>query len=162
MKTHPYPVATFHDFGDARKLKDRLLRTGIPAIIHNEAKLERYWFLSKPLAAVHVEVAQAYYLQARQLIEQWSHAEGILENAVCCLECNSSRVEFPQMSRKSMLPVLMCHILSAMGLLRKKYYCLDCHYTWPQTPRTESTPWPLRIIRLEPWRLKKARVTRPV
>ena len=56
MKT--VPLATFNDQSQARLLQSRLAEAGVPAIIHDESKLERFWFMSEPLAAVHVEVEQ--------------------------------------------------------------------------------------------------------
>src|SRR5262245_46101607 len=93
-------LATFNEVEPARALRERLQQAGIPAVLHDESKLERFWFMSAPLAAFHVEVSQPQYLEARQLIEEWDQEHAVLREAVRCPECHSSRVEFPQLPRK--------------------------------------------------------------
>ena len=128
MKT--VPVATFHDPESARKLQQRLQQAEIPATIHDESNLERYWFMTSPLAAIHVEVPQPHYLEARRIIEGWDKADGALQRAVRCPDCHSSRVEFPQLPRKFVTTTLF-RLFMAVHLVPPEYYCLDCHYTWP-------------------------------
>jgi hypothetical protein len=77
-------VATFNAQEPAQTLLLRLQQASIEAIIHDESKLERFWFMSEPLAAFHVEVPQPDYLRARELIEEWDQAERILQTAVRC------------------------------------------------------------------------------
>ena len=150
MKT--VPLATFNELEPAELLKERLQMAGIPAIIHDESKLERFGFMSMPLAAVHIEVPQPRYLDARQLLEVWDTADGALHSAVRCPDCNSSRLEFPQLTRKFVTPALM-RIFMTLRLMPKEYYCLDCQHTWPtQMPvrrnfdllnfPTDSRIWP--------------------
>lgn len=64
MKT--VPVATFNELEPARQLQAKLQQAGIAAIIHDGSKLERYWFMSAPLAAIHLEIPQPRYLEARR------------------------------------------------------------------------------------------------
>jgi hypothetical protein len=136
------------------------LEAGIPATIHDEARLERFWFLSKPLAAAHVEVPQPYYSEARRVIEGWEVAEEILKNSVRCPQCHSGRVEYPQLTRKSILPILIGHLLIALRIMPKEFYCQNCQFTWPVVPppETHSRPlWPLGAVS---WRSKKIRPAR--
>lgn len=130
MKT--IPVATFNELEPARNLQDRLNKSGIPAVIHDESKLERFWFMSEPAAAIHVEVRQPDYLSARRLIAGWHEQSQILNHAVCCPECGSPRIEFPQITRKFLMPVIEAFLMAA-HLMPREYYCLDCQYCWPKT-----------------------------
>jgi len=61
-KTHC--VATFNALSPALVLCQQLQEAGINAVIHDESVLERFWFMSEPLAAIHVEVRQPDYLPA--------------------------------------------------------------------------------------------------
>jgi len=124
------PVATFNDPEPAQKLHERLRQAGIPASIHDESKIERFWFMEPALAAVHVEVPQPQYLKARLMIDDWDQADGALRSAVRCPECASSRVEFPQLTRKFVTPTL-ARIFMALRVLGPEFYCMDCHFTWP-------------------------------
>src|SRR6266568_2864244 len=128
MKT--VPLATFNEREPAQLLQQRLQAAGIPATIHDESKVERFWFMSEPFASVHVGVPQPQYLDARRLLEVWDTAEGVLHSAVRCPDCNSSRIEYPQLTRKFASPALARFFMAA-GILSKEFYCLDCHFTWP-------------------------------
>lgn len=134
MKT--VPLATFNELGQARLFQTRLAQAGIPAIIHDESKLERFWFMSEPLAAVHVEVEQPNFLRARQVMDEWENSTTALQGVVHCPECSSSRVEFPQITRKFLMPVVQT-LFMAMHLMPRQYYCEDCHFTWPKEKPVE-------------------------
>ena len=136
------PVATFNETGPAQQLRDRLERAGIQTRIHDESKLERFWFMSEPLAAFHVEVNQPDFLNARRLIQEWHESDGVLKEAVRCPSCHSSRVEFPQITRKFAMPVIAAFLM-ASHLMRRKYYCMDCHFTWPKVEPVERELDPL-------------------
>jgi hypothetical protein len=134
MKT--VPVATFNDLESARRLQQRLQQAEIPATIHDESKLERFWFMTLPLASIHIEVPQPQYLQARRTIEAWDKEDGALQSAVRCPDCRSSRVEFPQLPRKFVMPIVF-RAFMALNVIPKQFYCLDCHFTWPASARVE-------------------------
>jgi transposase-like protein len=46
-----------------------------------------------------------------------------------CPQCNSSNIEYPQMTRKAITPGLMV-VLYTLRILPKEFYCQDCHFTW--------------------------------
>ncbi len=129
MKT--IPVATFNEWEPARELQSRLEKVRIQAIIRDESKLERFWFMSEPAAAIHVEVRQPDYVTARQQIKEWNQRDGILRQAVICPECGSPRIEFPQITRKFLMPVVEA-CLMLLHIMPREFYCLDCQYSWPK------------------------------
>jgi hypothetical protein len=136
MNTDPVPLATFNELEPARQLQQRLLAAKIGATINDESKIERFWFMSAPLAAIHIEVPQREYLHARRTIEEWDKADGGLRQAVRCPECGSSRIEFPQLTRKFITPTLLRFFIW-LRILQKEFYCLDCQFTWPPEVRKE-------------------------
>ena len=144
MKT--IPLVTFNELEPAVLLQKRLQQAGVPAIIHDESKLERFWFMSTPFAAIHIEVPQPQYLRARQLLLEWDKADNALHSAVRCPECQSSRVEFPALTRKFVTPVLM-RLFTSLHVMPEEFYCLDCHYTWPTVtpiqPKLDILNWPI-------------------
>lgn len=139
------PVATFNELAPARRLQQRLAQAGFASFLRDESKLERLWFLSEPLAAIHVEVPQPDYLAARQVIQQWDATDGVLSEAVRCPDCGSARVEYPQITRKFLTPVVEALLMAVHGLPRK-FYCLDCQFTWsprpPVEPERDLLGWP--------------------
>jgi hypothetical protein len=152
------PLASFNERDFAVRLCQQLERTGVAAVIHDESKLERFWFMSEPLAAFHVEVSQPDFLAARQRVQEWERSSDIMQRAVRCPECNSFRVEFPQIPRKFLSPVVM-GVLMLLKILPREYYCIDCHFTWPKEkllePECDVLGWPLNSQLWHPERTQK-------
>jgi hypothetical protein len=92
--------------------------------------MERLWFVKKPLAAVRVKVDSRDYERARELVRQCD-SEGLLVDAVHCPECGSARVEYPQFTRKFLIPNLV-GLFANLGGAEKEFYCQDCQFTWPK------------------------------
>jgi hypothetical protein len=125
-------VAIFPNRAGAEPLRDRLAQFGIQAELHDELRLEKLWFVTKPQAGVRLEVPTQQFERAYQLLLDWDAAEGALRQAIRCPECKSMRVDYPQFTRKSLLPNIVMGLSAAVGLVEKDYYCEDCHYTWPK------------------------------
>jgi hypothetical protein len=133
-------VATFNERSKAGPIKQQLEESHIPAEIHDESTMEKFWFVGKPLAGVHVKVPARDYERACQIIHEENR--DLLRDAVCCPECSSSRIEYPQYARKSVLPNIFGGIAAGLGLIEKEFYCLDCHYTWPREGHKPSKAKP--------------------
>jgi hypothetical protein len=135
MKT--IAIATFDKSEPARRLQQRLHEAGLQTIINDETQRERFGFLSEPRAAVHVEVEQFGYLRARRLLKELdATGDQLLREAVRCPDCGSSRVEFPQITRKFAMPMIEA-LLMKLHLRDREYYCEDCHFTWPERKREQ-------------------------
>lgn len=128
MKT--VPLVTFNELEPALNLQRLLKEKGFATVILDETKLERFGFMSEPFAAIHIEVPQPDYLAARNLVEEWDKRDGILNSAVRCPDCHSPRVEFPQITRKFISPMVI-GLMMKLHLVSPHFYCLDCHFTWP-------------------------------
>jgi len=124
-------IATFNERRQAEPLRARLKESGIPAEIEDESAMERLWFVSSPLAGVRLKVRSSDYKKAIRLLHRWDVMDGVLSDAVRCPECGSSRVEYPQHTKKFFLPNLL-GLLAAAHLLERAFYCEDCHCTWPR------------------------------
>ena len=137
-------VATFNEQEPAEALMSRLNGEGIPARIHDERRIQR-WFLAEPLASIRLQVERHQYADARRRLVEWHEAEGVLREAVHCPECGSAEVEYPQFTRKFILPSVGV-FLSTLGFMEKQFYCQDCHFTWPVKQRvpvpTDLLGWP--------------------
>jgi hypothetical protein len=157
MKT--IPIATFNELTPAEWLVAQFRRGGVNAVIHDESKLERFWFMSEPLAAIHVNISKRDYLRARMMMGEWDKATGLLRAAVRCPDCNSSAVEFPQITRKFVTPALFQMLLMALHVVSRQYYCQDCHFTWLKVPKVEPKldilGWPLNSKFWHPERFAK-------
>ena len=123
--------ATFDHLTDARRFKTLLEDMGIEAQVHDERKLQRYWFSARPKAGVHVAVHEDELEKARRQVAERPALKVAFQKALLCPECQSSRIQYPQMTRKNVLPTLLAKTLVAVGAMKHKCYCEDCHFTWP-------------------------------
>jgi hypothetical protein len=130
-------VALFNHYTEAEPIQKRLVRAGIDAAIHEEALLQKLWFVSKAAAGVHLEVPADQFEQAERLMLAWEVA-GELANAIRCPECKSLLVDYPQFARHSVLTNMAAGVAAELGLVEKDYYCEQCHYTWPKEHATKK------------------------
>jgi len=133
-------IASFDERDKAQHLCDRLLKAGIEAELFDESKLQKYWFLSKPHAAVKLRVDARHFDEARRLLNGLDAVEDALHDAVRCPQCRSSRVEYPQFTRKFITPTFV-EIFCFLHLMEKQFYCEDCQLTWPDHPVKMPAPW---------------------
>ena len=124
-------IATFNKREPAEAASARLEQSGIPTEIVDEAKLQKYWFLAhEPLANVRLKVDNENYPRAEQLSREWDAKDGLMREAIRCPECGSSRIEYPQFTRKFITPTILA-VLCWLHIFDPEYYCEDCQYTWP-------------------------------
>ena len=141
----PVTVLTFNEPEAAVAPQQKLQAAGIPAEIYDECKVQKYWFISKPRACIHIQVDSSHFERALQLLHEWDASEGLLNEAIRCPECGSSRIQYPQFSSNFILPAFGA-VLAAIGLIERKFYCEDCQYTWPVKQKlpqqTDPLGWP--------------------
>ncbi|MBA3387093.1 MAG: hypothetical protein H0T95_10845 [Chthoniobacterales bacterium] len=59
----------------------------------------------------------------------WETTDPDIGAAIRCPNCQSPRIEYPQMTRRFRLPWI-ANLLFAMKLFDKEFYCRDCQFTW--------------------------------
>ena len=141
-------VATFNEPAPAEALMARLREHGFHSEVHDESN-EQKWklFNLTPRAHLRVRVHSSEEDRALAQLEAWRE-DPILAAAVHCPECGSSRAEFPQFSRKTIVGALPA-ALAAAGVFEQNYYCQACQFTWPATPpgpepELDRLNWPKR------------------
>jgi transposase-like protein len=135
-------IATFSEQAKAKRLKERFQQAGVRADIYNEGHLQQAVFLSKPQANVKLQVEDDDFERAQALMVEWEASDPDIAAALIrCPQCNSSNIEYPQMTRKAITPGLVS-ILWALRILPKEFYCQDCHFTWSnEEERTIGKLW---------------------
>lgn len=128
-------VATFDFLKESQELAHFLSQEGMPSKIQDERKLQKSWFWAKPIAGIHVQVPESSFEQVQHCLETSPLAKQLLHRATRCPSCNSVRVHYPQMTRKNVLPTLVAQILVMAGVMKREYYCENCHHTWMPTGR---------------------------
>src|SRR5688572_2939827 len=128
-------LATFNDRDHAQPVVNRLKQAGFHAQLHDETNWQKHR-LSEKLASVKVQVEESEYETAKQQLKQWDATEHWLDQAVCCPECSSPDVDYPQVTRKFIMPSLHA-LFYRLGLEEKLFYCNTCHHTWPLRVKVE-------------------------
>lgn len=123
-------IATFDEPAKAKNLKDRLQQAGVKADVHDEGQLQQAVFMAKPQANAKVLVDEDHFAKAQKLMTEWETSDpGLASAAIRCPQCQSPRIEYPQLSRKFLTPAIVS-VLFALRLFQKEFYCQDCHFTW--------------------------------
>ena len=138
-------VATFNESAPAEALKDRLDKAGYHAEVTDESGAQSIFFMSRQhRAQMRVQVRKEEYETAKNLIREWE-PDGAMAQAVRCPQCGSSRVEYPQFSRRTGASLFFA-FLSMLHLIPREYYCEDCQFTWPDkvepTIDRDALNWP--------------------
>src|SRR4029453_743303 len=115
-------VATFNDRDTADAIANRLREAGFSADVYDESN-EQKWklFNLKPRAHLRVRVHTSEEAGALRTLKSWDGDEA-LARAVHCPACGSSRIEFPQFSRRTIMGALPA-ALAATGLIGQEFYC---------------------------------------
>src|SRR2546426_509787 len=127
-------IATFDEPDKAEPLRKRFADAGVHAEVHDESRYEWFWLVAKPIAGFKLKVGKKDFENALRLLKEWDATAGVLRDAVRCPQCHSSRVEYPQLTRKFLTPNLV-GIGCALRLFDKEFYCQECENTWPKDVR---------------------------
>ena len=116
------------------------------AEVYDESRLQRFFFLSKPLAGNKILVDSKDFEKAKAILSCLDAEEDVLHDAVRCPQCKSSRIEYPQFTRKFVTPTLV-EIFCVLKIIDKEYYCENCQHTWAPVVKherpTDTLGWPI-------------------
>jgi hypothetical protein len=89
--------------------------------------------MSKPHANAKVMVEEQDFQRAHELMVEWEPTDPDIGAAIRCPNCQSPRIDYPQMTRRFLTP-WVASILFATGIVEKEFYCRDCQNTWTNKP----------------------------
>ncbi len=132
-------VATFNSRKPAEALEERLEAAGIHVEIFDESSLQSSVFLAKePLAHIRIRVDKEELGRTEKFLQELkANNDPVLSEAVHCPDCGSSRIEYPQFTRKFWLPSVVSFFYR-LGVFDAEFFCEECSYTWP--PRDKAKP----------------------
>jgi hypothetical protein len=138
-------LATFNEAGPAESLKDRLDVAGLHVEVSDDSAAQAVFFMNRqPRAHMRVRVRKEEYDTALRMVADWEK-EGVMAQAVRCPQCGSSRIEFPQFSRRTSGSIFFA-LLAAAHVIPREYYCESCQFTWPDKVEPEierdALNWP--------------------
>ena len=120
---------------------DERYSAGFHPILLDESRWQDRHF-AEHLASVKVQVDESESEAADRQLHQCDVSEHWLDQSVTCPECDSAEVDYPQVTRKFILPALHS-ILYKLGIMEKEFYCQRCHHTWPTRAKLEPARDPL-------------------
>ena len=141
-------IAAFDDEESAKALAKRMSDDGVEAISNSDSAEQLMMFYNPhPRAQHHVLVSGQNLEMALQWLSRLDANDPVMASAIRCPDCGSTRIEFPQFSRKTIVGSLPS-IGAALGLIKRQFYCTACHFTWgpgqagPDETAPESVPNP--------------------
>lgn len=142
---HPWvDVAVFENLNNGRILETFLRDSEIEVRTYHNKWFHAFLFLRPPQVTWRVQVRKDRHLTADQILRD-SHPP-ILEKAVHCPSCGSLQVNYPQMTRKFLLPTMLLHSGIILRIIGHECYCEHCHMTWnllPDAPHKARAPRPV-------------------
>ena len=142
-------IAPLEDRNIAESVLHKLETRGIHAVLHDQGTLQRFFRIKDHKAGFTVDVDKNDFLKTCDLVRGWDTSEHVLEHAVHCPQCSSSKIEYPQYTRKFLTPSFHLGLALALGLIPKEYYCNDGQYTWPSELKpevpTDILGWPRKL-----------------
>jgi hypothetical protein len=128
-------IAAFNSRPPADALVSRLRAAGFNADFFDESSAQKWLLLNlTPRAHMRVRVPKHEGNRAIEQINAWDAADGALADAVRCPQCASSRIEYPQFSRRTLMSAFPAAIAAA-GIIEKEYFCEACGFTWEADPK---------------------------
>ena len=99
--------------------------------------------LCPPHATVRVQVRGNDFKNATCFLDHEPATSVLLQRAIRCPSCGSLRVQYPQMTRRFLLPTLFLHLGIIFRVIVHEAYCENCHWLWSLSRKRS----PLRLKR---------------
>lgn len=131
-------VTVFEKKGGAQALESLFKNKRIEARIYNDRILRLLLFLCPPRETFRVQVRHGFFKYAMEVLETEPGVPAILQQAVHCPDCGSLQVEYPQMTRKFILPTVLLHLGIIFRVVEHECYCGNCHCIWHLPPKLVS------------------------
>lgn len=134
------PVVSFDQLEPAQALARRLDDEGFGAIASSDSAEQLLKFYNiHPRAHCHVLVPGEKIQAALQWIKNLPSGDPLLSAAIVCPECGSTRIEYPQFSRKTIIGALPA-LAATAGIIDREFYCTDCQFTWAPEAGSDKVP----------------------
>ena len=133
-------LAMFENATDGRVLEMFLRNLGYEARTYDDKVFRHFLFLRPPRLTWRVQVRRDDYAEASKLLQMRPPA--VLNQAIHCPSCGSLHVNYPQMTRKFILPTVLLHLGIIFRVIEHECYCENCHEMWnlPEKSVASSQP----------------------
>lgn len=124
-------VAVFENVNDGKMLETFFRGKGLESRTYDDKLFRYFLFLRPPSVTYRVQVRQNHFERAGEFLEV--NAPDVLEKALHCPSCGSLRVNYPQMTRKFIMPTVILHLGIIFRAIEHECYCESCHHVWNLT-----------------------------
>ena len=121
-------VAIFESAVNGKTLEAFFRENGFEARTYDDKLFRYFLFLRPPRVTWRVQVRKDHFLDAGRLLE--TKPPAVLDQALHCPSCGSLRVNYPQMTRKFVLPTVLLHLGIISRIIEHQCYCEHCHEMW--------------------------------
>jgi hypothetical protein len=133
-------VAVFENAGDSQMLELDLKNKGFETRTYNDKLLQCFLFLCPPHATIRVQVRGNDSKNVAYFLHHEPATSALLQRAIRCPACGSLRVQYPQMTRKFLLPTVLLHLGIIFRVIMHEAYCESCHWLWSLPKKQVSAP----------------------
>jgi hypothetical protein len=130
-------VAVFENLSDGQALEKFLTNHRLEARAYDDKLFRYFLFLRPPAVTYRVQVRVNAFRAATELLNGTAEAAAILEKALHCPSCGSLQVNYPQMTRKFIMPTVILHLGIIFRVIDHECYCESCHHVW-NLPQDEA------------------------
>jgi hypothetical protein len=123
-----HDLAVFDNFDTGKTLETFLRDSGLEARTYDDKAFRYFLFLRPPMVTYRVQVRKNHLTDAASLLK--ASPPAVLTKAFHCPSCASLRVNYPQMTRRFILPTIMLHLSIIFRFVDHECYCEHCHHTW--------------------------------
>jgi hypothetical protein len=123
-----HDVALFESLDAAQILETYLRDHGFEARAYDDKWFRYFLFLRPPRITYHVQVRMNHVAAVAKLRE--TEPPAILAKAMHCPACSSLHVNYPQMTRRFVLPTMLLHLGIIFRVIDHQCYCEHCHNMW--------------------------------
>ena len=144
-------VAVFEDLNAGKAVEAFLTGKGLQARTYDDRLFRYFLFLRPPRTTFRVQVRQGGFEAACGFLN--AGAPDALQKAIHCPSCGSRSVDYPQMTRKFVLPTILLHLGILFRVIGHQCYCEHCHFMWslpgelPRAARKAARPFPFSEAR---------------
>ena len=126
-----HDLALFESIDAGRTLETFLRDNGFDARTYDDKWFRYFLFLRPPRITYKIQVRRNRLTDAYKLLETQSPA--VLTKAMHCPSCGSLHVNYPQMTRRFVLPTILLHAGIILRVIEHQCYCEHCHHMWNLT-----------------------------
>jgi hypothetical protein len=121
-------VALFDQLDAGQSMITFLRNRGIAARAYDDKLFRYFLFLRPPRITYRVQVRKDQADEAKGLLTE--NPPAVLDRALHCPACGSLRVNYPQMTRRFVLPTVLLHLGIIFRVIEHQCYCEHCHEMW--------------------------------